>query len=85
MPENEPAGTLVGNLSSTDQDAGDAHTYDLVAGPGDDDNTRFQIAGAELRTAEGLNFEADPSPTVRVRSTDCGGGRVREAADDRRR
>ncbi|MEA2598622.1 MAG: hypothetical protein QOF01_5091, partial [Thermomicrobiales bacterium] len=74
VAENQPSGTAVGNLSTTDQDAGQTHTYDLVAGAGDDNNAAFQIVGNELQTAHGLNFEAQPSRSVRVRTTDSGSG-----------
>ena len=72
VPENQPAGTGVGTLSTTDPDTGDTFTYTLVAGPGSADNASFQIAGNQLQTATSFNFEADASYDVRVRSTDSG-------------
>ncbi|WP_372728697.1 cadherin domain-containing protein [Nocardioides sp.] len=73
VAENQPSGTAVGTLSSTDPDAGDSHTYTLASGTGDDDNSGFQIAGAALETATGFDFESTPTLSVRVRSTDAGG------------
>jgi hypothetical protein len=73
VAENQPAGTTVGNLSSTDEDAGDTHSYSLVAGAGAADNAQFNIVGDELKTAASFNFEAKSSYTVRVRATDAGG------------
>ncbi|HEY7030136.1 MAG TPA: Ig-like domain-containing protein, partial [Thermomicrobiales bacterium] len=70
VPENQPGGTLVGTFSTTDADPGDTFTYTLVGGAGSDDNGDFQIAGNQLVTDHGLNFEADPERTIRVRSTD---------------
>ncbi len=70
--ENQPVGTAVGNFSTTDPDAGDTHTYTLVAGAGDTDNASFQIVGNELRTNAVFNFEAKSSYSIRVRSTDSG-------------
>jgi VCBS repeat-containing protein len=73
VAENQAAGTAVGSLSTTDPDAGNTHTYALVAGAGDADNASFQVAGSSLQTAASFNFEAKSSYTVRVRSTDAGG------------
>ncbi|MEQ8469669.1 MAG: hypothetical protein RIC35_00710 [Marinoscillum sp.] len=62
----------VGTLSSTD-DSGDTHTYTLVTGAGDDDNEKFDITNTALHPAVPLDYETDPNPTVRVRSTDQNG------------
>ncbi len=79
VAENEPAGTNVGTLSATDQDAGATHTFSLVAGSGDDDNAKFQISGSTLQTAQSLDFEADSSLSVRVRADDGAGGTFEKA------
>jgi uncharacterized repeat protein (TIGR01451 family) len=71
--ENMPAGTAVGNLSTTDPDAGDSHTHTLVAGTGGEDNLSFQIVGNQLQTNAVFDFETDQSYSVRVRTTDGGG------------
>ncbi len=73
IAENVAVATVVGTLSSTDVDAGDTHTYELVAGTGDTDNASFAIVGSELRTAAAVNFETKSSYSVRVRSTDGDG------------
>ncbi|MDQ3822234.1 MAG: cadherin domain-containing protein [Actinomycetota bacterium] len=73
VAENQPAGTTVGALTTTDPDAGDTHTYSLVAGAGDEDNAKFQISGATLQTAQALDFEADSSLSVRIRTSDASG------------
>ena len=73
VPENQPAATNVGTFSSTDPNAGDTHTYTLVAGAGSTDNASFQISGSSLQTANALDFETKSSYSVRVRSTDAGG------------
>ncbi|HKB05004.1 MAG TPA: cadherin domain-containing protein, partial [Gemmataceae bacterium] len=72
VAENQPAGTVVGTLSATDPNAGDTHTFTLVSGTGSTDNTSFTIVGNQLRTNAVLNFEAQPSYSVRVRATDQG-------------
>jgi len=73
VDENEPAGTTVGNFSTVDPDAGDTHTYSLIAGPGSTDNGSFSISGDQLKTTAGFDFETQPSLSVRVRTTDGDG------------
>jgi len=71
--EASVVGTTVGAFSSTDPNAGDNHTYALVAGEGDSDNASFTIAGNTLKTAAVFDFETKSSYTIRVRATDTGG------------
>ncbi len=73
IPENEPAGTLVGLLATTDPDSGDSFTYSLVDSANYPDNLSFQIDGNRLETAAILDYEAKSSYSVKVRSTDGGG------------
>ncbi len=73
VAENAASGTAVGNLSTTDPDAGDTFVYTLVSGTGSTDNASFTIVGGQLRTASAINFETKSSYTVRVRSTDAAG------------
>ena len=68
--ENLSAGTLVGLLTTTDPDVGDAHVYTFVAGDGDSDNSLFSISENEVRTGTLLNFEARASYSVRVQTAD---------------
>jgi hypothetical protein len=72
MPENASSGTLVGVLSTTDPDAGDAFTYTLA----DSDGGRFKLVGEQLLVDDGtlLDFEGAASHTIRVRTTDQRGG-----------
>ncbi|MCB0133034.1 MAG: cadherin domain-containing protein, partial [Caldilineaceae bacterium] len=74
VDENEPAGTVVGNLSTVDADAGDSHTYSLVAGAGDGGNASFTIVGSELRTAASFDFESEGGYSIRIRTDDGNGG-----------
>jgi gliding motility-associated-like protein len=71
--ENNAANAVIGALTSTDQDAGDTHTYALVSGTGSTDNALFSIDGANLRTGGVFDFETKSSYSVRVRTTDAGG------------
>lgn len=70
VAENSAINTVVGNFSTTDQDAGNTFTYTLVAGAGSTDNASFNINGAQLRTSAIFDFETKNSYTIRVRSTD---------------
>ena len=73
VDENQPIGTTVGTLTTTDQDFGDSFTYTLVAGVGATDNASFGIVGGQLVTAAVFDFETQASYSVRVRTTDGGG------------
>jgi len=73
VTENEPSGTTVGTLSTTDPDTEDSFTYTLASGNGDADNGSFTIVGDQLRTAASFNYEAKNSYTIRIRTTDQGG------------
>jgi hypothetical protein len=70
VAENQPAGTLVGQLSATDPDNGGMFSFALVAGEGGTDNASFAISGSELRTARAFSFEARSQYNVRIRVTD---------------
>ncbi|MDQ3145887.1 MAG: cadherin domain-containing protein [Actinomycetota bacterium] len=74
IDENKPAESEVGSLSSTDQDAGDTHTYSLVPGQGSGDNSSFQIDGSKLETKASFNFEQKASYSIRVKTDDGNGG-----------
>lgn len=73
IAENSVAPTAIGDFSTTDPDVGDLFTYTIVAGVGDTDNASFEIVGGTLRATNSFDFEAKPSYSVRVRSTDQGG------------
>ena len=71
--EGNATGATVGNLSSTDPDAGDTHNYTLVSGAGSTDNASFSISGNQLKAAAVLNFKTKNSYSIRIRTTDAGG------------
>jgi hypothetical protein len=71
VQENQPAGTVVGTLSSSDPDGGTTFTYKLVAGTGDTDNGKFKVVGDKLTTRQVLDYEALQTASVRVRVTDA--------------
>ncbi len=73
IDENVPSNTLVGTFSAVDPDPSDEITYKLVDGLGSDDNNMFVIVANQIKTKLPINYETDPSLSVRVRVTDIGG------------
>lgn len=71
--EGQPVGTVVGTLSTSDPDPGDAFTYSLVSGVGDTDNGAFSIPGDQLLTAEVFDYAVKNSYAVRISTMDLGG------------
>ena len=74
VAENQPVGTLVGSFTTEDPDSGDTHTYSLVSGTGDDDNTSFTISTSNLQTAASFNYEIQNSYSILVETDDGNGG-----------
>jgi predicted outer membrane repeat protein len=74
VEEQALAGTVVGNLTVDDPDAGDMHTFELT----DNGGGLFAVDGAELRVAMDavINYEAGAKRTVTVRATDKAGASV---------
>jgi hypothetical protein len=72
VAENAPAGTTVGTLAALDSDTGQAHSFTLVNGAGDDENASFEIDGSTLTTVDVFDFETKRSYSIRVRATDDG-------------
>ncbi|MDA8859812.1 BspA family leucine-rich repeat surface protein, partial [bacterium] len=70
--ENEPVGTLIGQLLAYDRDEWAVLTYAFTSGSGDQDNAWFNLdENGTLRTTRGFDFETEPSEyTVRVRVSD---------------
>ena len=73
LPENQPVGTVVGLLTTTDLYPGSIFTYTLVSGAGDTDNALFSITDNELLSAASFDFETQFTYSVRIRATDDGG------------
>lgn len=72
LTENQPSGSTVGILSTSDPDAGSTFIYSLVSGAGDNDNASFSISGGNIRTTASFDYETKSSFSVRVRSSDEG-------------
>ena len=64
VSENQ-AGAIVGNLSTTDPDVSDTHTYSV-------DDIRFTVSGNQLRlrAGESLDFETEPTVNLNITTTD---------------
>ncbi|NET29942.1 cadherin domain-containing protein [Okeania sp. SIO1I7] len=71
IAENSVNNTVVGNLTTSDPDAGDTHSYQLL----DDANGRFALDGDQIVVADGsgLDFESNQNHNITVRTTDDGG------------
>ena len=68
IPEQSVANTIIGALTTTDPDAGNKFTYELVAGYGD--NASFNISGANVRNTDVFDFQTKSSYSIKVRSID---------------
>ncbi|WP_462254317.1 T9SS type A sorting domain-containing protein [Ekhidna sp.] len=79
IQESLAIGTVVGTLSTTDQDEGETYTYTLVDGSGDSGNDSFQIVGDELRSNEVFDFETQTSYSVRIQTDDGNGNQLAES------
>lgn len=72
--EDAALNTIIGTISSTDIDPLDTHTYSLVSGTGDTDNSLFTISGASLLLNTTLDYETKSSFSIRLRTEDQKGG-----------
>ena len=71
------AGAVVGNLSTTDVDAGDSHTYTLSG----DDASFFEVVNNQLKLKDSVtaNYESKSTYAVTVTSTDSGDATTSES------
>jgi len=74
VPENELLKSFIGLLTSEDLTTGDTHSYTLVSGKGDTDNSKFIISGDTLLTNKTFDFEIKNNYSIRIQSTDGSGG-----------
>jgi alpha-tubulin suppressor-like RCC1 family protein len=77
LPEHSPADTLVATLSAVDPDSPDNHVFELVDGPGDDDNGIFYLSDNELWLEDYADVDYEEYPdafwSVRIKVTDATG------------
>ncbi|AIQ96576.1 DUF4214 domain-containing protein [Prochlorococcus sp. MIT 0801] len=77
--ENIAAASTVATLSTTDDDTSDTHTYSLVTGTDDTDNSSFTIDGSSLKIKASPDYETKSSYKIRLQTTDSGGETYAEA------
>lgn len=77
IAEDKPAGSTAGTIDSVGGVG--PFVYELVNGPGSDDNARFRIDANELRTTMPFDFETQPNCSIRIRGTDSRGAVVEQA------
>ena len=73
VPENQPVGTSVGTLATSDPGLGEQIIWSLVSGSGSTDNSSFSISGNQLLTSTVLDHEWRGSRSIRVRATNSRG------------
>jgi len=71
--ENIDTSSSVATLSTTDPDSSDTHTYSLVNGTGDTDNSSFTIDGSSLTITSSPDYETKSSYNIRLKTTDSSG------------
>ena len=72
--ENQPIGTIVGELEAIDDDEGDVVTYQLLKDRDPLSNESFTLdENGTLRTAEVLDYEKNASLFIRAKATDKAG------------
>ena len=69
IEENKDVGTSVGNITTTDPDAVDTHTYTLSG----TDAASFRIQGSQLQNRAVFDFETKSSYSIAITSKDAGG------------
>ena len=78
IAENNASGVVVGALAAADSDAGQSHSFTLVAGEGDTDNGSFSISGTSLNLDMVANFEVKSGYSIRLQADDGSGGTVQK-------
>ncbi|MEL6435937.1 MAG: cadherin domain-containing protein, partial [Pseudomonadota bacterium] len=80
VTENAAAGTQIGVLSTTDPDAGDNHSYQILPAQSGAGVGNFAISGDRLVLANNasIDFEGQTSFSIAIRATDGDGASVDE-------
>lgn len=66
IEENSPIGTIVGELSSTDADKDDTHTFEIV----DNNEKVFIIDGNKLKLDKAVDFETKNKYNIKIKTVD---------------
>lgn len=70
ISEKATINSIIGTFSTIDDNLNDIHTYILISGEGDSDNSKFSIVNNELRVNSILSNGIQPIHSIRVRSSD---------------
>ncbi|MEQ8550102.1 MAG: CARDB domain-containing protein, partial [Cyclobacteriaceae bacterium] len=70
--ENQPAGTFIAKITTTDEDNGDTHTYSFSSINENSDNSNFNISNDSLYTAIVLDYEVQSTYSISIRAADNG-------------
>ena len=73
IPANSPISTVVGTLTTYDNDPNDTFIYQFSSGVGGTDNSYFTIVGNKLYTSQVFNYNTKNTYTIRVKTTDSNG------------
>ncbi len=76
--ENNLLSDYIGYFSTTDANPDDTHTYTLVSGAGDTDNSKFNLQDNQLHTNEYLDYETQHTFDIRIRTDDGNGATLEE-------
>ncbi|WP_269616449.1 cadherin domain-containing protein [Prochlorococcus marinus] len=71
--ENISSNSIIATLSTSDVDSSDSHTYSLVTGAGDGDNTSFTLDGNNLKINSSPDYETKSTYNIRLKTTDAAG------------
>ena len=71
--DHQQAGSYIGQFFTADPDLNDTHTYSLVTGMGDTDNSQFYIQNDTLYNVSMVDYNTQSIYFIRARSTDAGG------------
>ncbi|QNI97980.1 cadherin repeat domain-containing protein [Synechococcus sp. RS9902] len=77
--ENIAGGSAVATLSTSDQDNGDKHTYKLIHGKGDADNSLFAIKNKTIKIIDPPDYETKSTYSIRLKTKDSGGLTLKKA------
>jgi uncharacterized protein YkwD len=76
VQENLPIGSVIAQLTASDVDAGDTHSFTLQTGAGDTHNYLFAIEGRNLISRAAIDFESTPALSARIQARDRFGATV---------
>ncbi|MCY4418421.1 MAG: cadherin domain-containing protein, partial [Cytophagales bacterium] len=79
LDENSKLGQVIGQISGIDPDQDELHSFRLVGGTGDIQNSNFLIQGNDLVLNTGVDFEVLPIHSIRVEVSDRASNRFSQS------